>query len=179
MNSRMLPLAAFLLLVALLVVGLKIADKKTQIPSPLIDKPAPAFELPVLANPGQSMSKESLLGKPYLVNFWGSWCITCRAEHPVVTELAKLNAVYILGMNFRDESEDAIAWLQKWGDPYDVSLTDYDGRTSIDFGVYAAPETFLVDPSGTIVFKHLGQLTWDVVQTEILPRVASMESGKQ
>jgi len=179
MNSRLLPLVAFALLVALLVVGLKIADKKTQIPSPLIDKPVPVFDLPVLADPGQSMSSESLLGKPYLVNFWGSWCITCRAEHPVVTELAKLNAVYILGMNFRDESEDAIAWLQRWGDPYDVSLTDFDGRTSIDFGVYAAPETFLVDPSGTIVFKHLGQLTWDVVQDEILPRVASMESGKQ
>ena len=92
MNSRILPLLAFVALVALLVVGLKIADKKTQIPSPLIDKPAPAFVLPVLASPGEMMSKDSLLGKPYLVNFWGSWCVTCRAEHPVVTQLAKLNA---------------------------------------------------------------------------------------
>ena len=177
MSSRLLPLMAFMLLVVLLVVGLKISDKKTQIPSPLIDKPVPAFDLPVLANPAQQMSNESFLGKPYLVNFWGSWCVTCRAEHPVVTDLANLNAVYIIGMNFRDESPDAIAWLQRWGDPYDVSLIDYDGRTSIDFGVYAAPETFLVDPSGTIVFKHLGQLTWDIVEDEILPRVASMESG--
>ena len=176
MSSRLLPLLAFVALVVLLVVGLKISDKKTQIPSPLIDKPVPAFDLPVLANPAQQMSNESFLGKPYLVNFWGSWCVTCRAEHPVVTDLAKLKAVYIIGMNFRDESQDAIAWLQRWGNPYDVSLIDYDGRTSIDFGVYAAPETFLVDPSGTIVFKHLGQLTWDIVETEILPRVASMES---
>ena len=176
MSSRLLPLLAFVALVVLLVVGLKISDKKTQIPSPLIDKPVPAFDLPVLAQPAQKMSNESFLGKPYLVNFWGSWCVTCRAEHPVVTELAKLNAVYIIGMNFRDESQDAIAWLQRWGNPYDVSLIDYDGRTSIDFGVYAAPETFLVDPSGTIVFKHLGQLTWDIVENEILPRVASMES---
>ena len=176
MSSRLLPLLAFVALVVLLVVGLKISDKKTQIPSPLIDKPVPAFDLPVLANPAQQMSNESFLGKPYLVNFWGSWCVTCRAEHPVVTDLAKLKAVYIIGMNFRDESEDAITWLQRWGNPYDVSLIDYDGRTSIDFGVYAAPETFLVDPSGTIVFKHLGQLTWDIVETEILPRVASMES---
>jgi cytochrome c biogenesis protein CcmG/thiol:disulfide interchange protein DsbE len=176
-NSRILPLLAFALLVGLLVVGLKIADKKTQIPSPLIDKPVPAFELPVLASPGQRMSAESLLGKPYLVNFWGSWCPTCRVEHPIVNELAKLKAVYIVGMNFRDEEQDATAWLRRWGDPYDVSLVDYDGRVSIDFGVYAAPETFLVDPSGTIVFKHLGQLTWDIVETEILPRVASMESG--
>ena len=177
MNSRTIPLIGFLLLVILLVVGLQIADRKTQLPSPLIDKPVPAFNLPVLGKPAQTMSDESLLGKPYLVNFWGSWCVTCRAEHPVVTELANLNAVYIVGMNFRDESEDALAWLRRWGDPYDVSLVDYDGRLSIDFGVYAAPETFLVDPSGTIVFKHLGQLTWDVVENEILPRVANMKSG--
>jgi cytochrome c biogenesis protein CcmG/thiol:disulfide interchange protein DsbE len=176
-NSRIFPLLGFIVLVILLVVGLKIADKKTQIPSPLLDKPVPVFDLPVLGNPTQTMSQESLLGKYYLVNFWGSWCVTCRAEHPVVTELAKLKAVYIVGMNFRDESEDAIAWLQRWGNPYDVSLTDYDGRISIDFGVYAAPETFLVDPSGTIVFKHLGQLTWDVVETEILPRATNMETG--
>ena len=176
MNSRMVPLLAFAALVVLLVVGLQIADKKTNLPSPLIDKPVPEFDLPVLASPGQSMSKESLLGKPYLVNFWGSWCVTCRAEHPVVTQLAKLNKVYIVGLNFRDQTEDAVAWLNRWGDPYDVSLTDFDGRVSIDFGVYAAPETFLVDASGTIVFKHLGQLTWEVVETEILPRLASMET---
>ena len=176
MNSRMVPLLAFAALVVLLVVGLGIADKKTNLPSPLIDKPAPEFDLPVLASPGQTMSKESLLGKPYLVNFWGSWCVTCRAEHPVVTQLAKLNKVYIVGLNFRDQTDDAVAWLQRWGDPYDVSLTDFDGRVSIDLGVYAAPETFLVDASGTIVFKHLGQLTWDVIETEILPRLASMEA---
>ena len=155
MNSRIFPLLGFALLVGLLVVGLKIADRKTNLPSPLIDKPVPVFDLPVLASPGQTMSTESLLGKFYLVNFWGSWCVTCRAEHPVVTELAKLNAVYIVGMNFRDESEDAVAWLRRWGDPYDVSLIDYDGRVSIDFGVYAAPETFLVDPSGPLYLSTL------------------------
>ena len=177
MNSRIVPLLGFVLLVVLLVVGLKIADHTTELPSPLIDKPVPAFDLPVLASGGQTMSKDSLLGKPYLVNFWGSWCVTCRAEHPVVTELAKLNAVYIVGMNFRDDETDAVNWLRRWGDPYDVSLVDADGSVSVDFGVYAAPETFLVDPSGTIVFKHLGQLTWDIVETEILPRVANMESS--
>jgi len=176
-NSRTIPLIGFVLLVVLLIAGLKIADKKTELPSPLIGKPAPAFDLPVLASPDKTMSKESLLGKPYLVNFWGSWCVTCRAEHPVVKQLADLNAVYIIGMNFRDERDDAIAWLKRWGNPYDVSLIDADGRLSVDFGVYAAPETFLVDPSGTIVFKHLGQLTWDVVENEILPRVSEMETG--
>jgi len=176
-NSRMIPLMAFMLLVVLLIVGLKISDRKTQIPSPLIDKPAPAFDLPVLGNPGQQMTKESFLGEPYLVNFWGSWCVTCRVEHPVITEIAKMGVVQVVGLNFRDDSEDAMAWLRQFGNPYTVTLVDFDGRTSIDFGVYAAPETFLVDPSGTIVFKHLGQMTMEIVETEILPRLASMESG--
>jgi cytochrome c biogenesis protein CcmG/thiol:disulfide interchange protein DsbE len=176
-NSRIIPLMAFMLLVVLLVVGLKISDRKTQIPSPLIDKPVPAFDLPVLGSPGQQMTKESFLGKPYLVNFWGSWCVTCRVEHPVITEIAKMGVVQVVGLNFRDDSEDAIAWLRQFGNPYTVTLVDFDGRTSIDFGVYAAPETFLVDPSGTIVFKHLGQMTMEIVENEILPRLASMESG--
>jgi cytochrome c biogenesis protein CcmG/thiol:disulfide interchange protein DsbE len=176
MSSRMVPLLAFMLLVVLLVVGLKISDKKTQIPSPLIDKPVPAFDLPVLGNASQNMTKESFLGKFYVVNFWGSWCVTCRVEHPVITQLARMNKVAVVGMNFRDEPEDAQAWLRQFGNPYDVTLVDFDGRTSIDFGVYAAPETFLVDPSGTIVFKHLGQMTMEIIETEILPRLGSMES---
>ena len=177
MNSRILPLIAFFALVIVLAVGLKISDKKTQIPSPLIDKPVPEFDLPVLAEPGRRITHESLFGKPYLVNFWGSWCPTCRVEHPVVNRLATLDAVYIVGMNFRDEESDAVAWLNRWGNPYNVSLVVYDGRVSIDFGVYGAPVTFLVDPAGTIVYKHLGQLTWVIVESEILPRVAAMESG--
>ena len=179
MNARILPLLAFILLVVLLVVGLKISDQKTKLPSPLINKPAPAFDLPVLGNPGQRLSKESFLGKPYLVNFWASWCITCRVEHPVVTELAKTNKITIVGLNFRDASEDAKAWLEKFGDPYDVNLRDADGRTSIDFGVYAAPESFLVDPDGVIVFKQLGALTPEIIETEILPRVAAWEKASQ
>jgi cytochrome c biogenesis protein CcmG/thiol:disulfide interchange protein DsbE len=177
MNSRALPLMAFVLLVVLLVVGLKIADKKTELPSPLIGKPAPAFNLPVLAEPGKTMSKESFLGTPYLVNFWASWCPTCRVEHPVITELAELGVLRVIGLNFRDETADAQAWLVQFGDPYEVSLVDFDGRVSIDFGVYAAPESFLVDPSGVIVFKQLGAMTPHIIETEILPRIASWESG--
>jgi cytochrome c biogenesis protein CcmG/thiol:disulfide interchange protein DsbE len=178
LNSRTIPLIAFILLVVLLLAGLDIADKKTLVPSPLIDKPAPTFNLPVLGNPAQSMTKESFLGKPYLVNFWASWCVSCRVEHPAITELAKLNRVRIIGLNFRDETADALAWLNQYGDPYDVSLSDLDGRISIDFGVYAAPETFLVDPSGTIVYKYIGPLTAEVIQTEILPLVDAMESAQ-
>jgi len=177
MNSRTLPLIAFVLLLVLLVAGLKIADQKTELPSPLLNKPAPAFDLPVLGNPDQRLSKASFLGKPYLVNFWASWCVTCRVEHPVVTELAKRNKLIIIGLNFRDETNDALGWLDQFGDPYDINLRDADGRTSIDFGVYAAPESFLVDPQGMIVFKQLGALTPEIIETEILPRVAAMESG--
>jgi len=135
-NSRTLPLMAFVLLVVLLVVGLKIADRKTELPSPLVGKPAPAFDLPVLGEPGKTMSKESFLGTPYLVNFWASWCPTCRIEHPVITELAELEVLRVIGLNFRDETADAQAWLVQFGDPYEVSLVDLDGRVSIDFGVY-------------------------------------------
>jgi cytochrome c biogenesis protein CcmG/thiol:disulfide interchange protein DsbE len=178
-NSRTIPLLAFVLLVGLLVVGLKIADRKTELPSPLIDKPAPAFNLPVLGQPGQTMSKESFIGTPYLVNFWASWCVTCRVEHPVITELARSGALRVIGFNFRDETADAQAWLEQFGDPYELTLVDMDGRTSIDFGVYAAPESFLVDTTGTIVFKQLGAMTPHIIETEILPRIANMESGIQ
>ncbi len=177
MNSRTLPLIGFVLLVILLIVGLKISDQKTLIPSPLINKPAPAFDLPILGNPEQRLTKESFLGKPYLVNFWASWCVTCRVEHPVVTELARSKKIIVVGMNFRDEVADATDWLEQFGDPYDIILRDGDGRTSIDFGVYAAPETFLIDPNGIIVFKQTGALTPEIIETEILPRVAAMEAG--
>ncbi len=178
MNSRLLPLIAFILLAALLLVGLNISDRKTQIPSPLIGKPVPEFDLPVLGSAGNKLSRQSFLGKPYLVNFWASWCVTCRVEHPVITALAKRKLVQIVGFNFRDEQSDALDWLNQFGDPYDVSLSDLSGRISIDFGVYAAPETFLVDPSGTIVFKHIGALTHEIIETEILPRVAAMKTGE-
>lgn len=175
MNSRAVPLIAFVLLVVLLVVGLNISEHKTELPSPLINKPAPAFNLPVLGEPGRTMSKESFLGTPYLVNFWASWCVTCRVEHPVITDLARSGALRVIGFNFRDETADAKAWLAQFGNPYEVSLVDMDGRVSIDFGVYAAPESFLVDPSGIIVFKQLGAMTHQIIETEILPRIASME----
>jgi len=179
MSSRVLPLLAFALLIGLLLVGLQIADTKTQLPSPLINKPVPAFDLPVLGNPQQRLSNESMLGEPYLVNFWASWCVACKVEHPVVTALAESGKITVLGMNFRDERTDALAWLARNGDPYDIILQDLDGRISIDFGVYAAPESFLVDPKGMIVFKQTGVLTSEIIETEILPRVAAMKGGQQ
>ena len=172
MIGRILPVALFLLLGVLLAVGLKIADKKTELPSPLIGKPMPAFSLPVLGQPDTVVDSSDLIGEPFLVNFWASWCVTCRVEHPVIEDLARSGAIRIVGMNFRDDPADARAWLQRFGDPYDLIISDESGRTSIDFGVYAAPETFLIDATGTIVFKQLGALTPEVIEQEILPRVA-------
>ena len=174
--SRFLPLILFLGLAVLLGVGLKMADTKSQIPSPLIGKPVPPFALPTLFPPERIVNQDDFLGEPWLVNFWASWCVTCRVEHPVITDLAESGVVRVVGMNFRDQPEDAKAWLQRWGDPYDLHITDLDGRISIDFGVYAAPETFLVDPKGNIVFKHLGAVTPEVVRDEILPRLQAMKA---
>jgi cytochrome c biogenesis protein CcmG/thiol:disulfide interchange protein DsbE len=176
MISRLLPIGVFLLLGILLAVGLKIADQKTELPSPLIGKPMPEFTLPLLDREEVIVDSAALIGKPFLVNFWASWCVTCRVEHPVIEELAQAGVLRIVGMNFRDEPDDAKAWLQRFGNPYDMIISDRDGRTSIDFGVYAAPESFLVDASGTIVFKQLGALTPEVIEQEILPRIGMQGS---
>jgi cytochrome c biogenesis protein CcmG/thiol:disulfide interchange protein DsbE len=171
MIGRLLPVALFLALGLLLAVGLKIADHKTEIPSPLIGKPMPEFTLPVLGQEDTMVSSNDLLGQPFLLNVWASWCPTCRYEHPVITDLAKSGAVRVIGLNYRDEAGDAQRWLQRFGNPYEFSLADLSGRTGIDFGVYAAPESFLVDASGTIVFKQIGAMTDEVITQEILPRI--------
>jgi cytochrome c biogenesis protein CcmG, thiol:disulfide interchange protein DsbE len=175
--GRILPIAVFVLLGLLLAVGLKIADHKTELPSPLIGKPMPAFSLPLLGQKDVIIDSQELIGEPFLVNFWASWCVTCRVEHPVIEELAKTGAIRIVGLNFRDETADAQAWLQRFGNPYSMIIQDYSGRTSIDFGVYAAPETFLVDANGIIVFKQLGALTPAVIEQEILPRIGQTGSS--
>ena len=175
MMSRILPLTLFVLLGALLAVGLKISDTKTHIPSPLIGRPVPDFNLPALYEPERQISHTDLLGEPYLINFWGSWCPTCVYEHPVITDLAESGRLRIVGLNFRDEPEDAKEWLMRQGDPYDDIIVDYDGRISINFGVYAAPESFLVDPQGVVVYKQIGALTAEVIDEVILPMVEDME----
>ena len=172
MIGRIVPIAVFLLLGVLLAVGLKIADHKTDLPSPLVGRPMPAFNLPLLGQEEVIVNSKDLIGEPFLVNFWASWCVTCRIEHPVIEKLAASGAIRIIGLNFRDEPDDAQAWLRQFGNPYAMNISDYSGRTSIDFGVYAAPESFLVDERGIIVFKQLGALTPEVIEREILPRVA-------
>jgi cytochrome c biogenesis protein CcmG/thiol:disulfide interchange protein DsbE len=176
MIARLLPIAIFVLLGVLLAVGLKIADHKSDLPSPLVGRPMPSFSLPLLGQEDVIINSKDLIGEPFLVNFWASWCVTCRFEHPVIEQLAASGAIRIIGLNFRDEPEDAQAWLQQFGNPYAMNVSDYSGRTSIDFGVYAAPESFLVDEKGIIVFKQLGAMTPEVIEREILPRVAKQGS---
>jgi cytochrome c biogenesis protein CcmG/thiol:disulfide interchange protein DsbE len=171
MIGRIVPIAVFVLLGVLLAVGLKIADHKTDLPSPLIGKPMPSFSLPLLGQDQVIIDSDQLIGEPFLVNFWASWCVTCRVEHPVIEALAASGAIRVIGMNFRDEPADAQAWLRQFGNPYAMNISDYSGRTSIDFGVYAAPESFLIDENGIIVFKQLGALTPEVIEQEILTRI--------
>jgi cytochrome c biogenesis protein CcmG/thiol:disulfide interchange protein DsbE len=176
MIGRILPVAIFLALGVLLAVGLKIADHKSELPSPLVGREMPKFTLPLLGQDDVIVDSDQLIGEPMLINFWASWCVTCRVEHPVIEELAERGVIKIVGLNFRDETDDALAWLDHFGNPYSMIVQDYSGRTSIDFGVYAAPESFLVDEKGTIVFKQLGALTTEVIEQEILPRIGKQGS---
>ena len=171
MISRLIPVIIFVLLGVLLAFGLRIADQKTEIPSPLVGKPLPPFELPVLGQPDNVMTNDDLIGTPFLLNVWASWCPTCRVEHPFIEELAESGAIRVVGFNYKDELDDAQAWLARFGDPYEVTIQDYSGRYAIDLGVYAAPESFLVDADGTIIFKQIGAVTPEVIENEILPRI--------
>jgi cytochrome c biogenesis protein CcmG/thiol:disulfide interchange protein DsbE len=162
-----LPLAVFLVLAGFLAVGLKLDPRA--VPSPLINKPAPAFVLPRLDDASKTMRRDDLLGKAWVLNVWASWCGPCRDEHPQVLALARGKYAPIVGLNYKDARDDARGWLQQLGDPYTVSLADTDGRTGINYGVYGVPETFVIDKGGVIRFKHVGPLTAAVVQTRIVP----------
>lgn len=174
MKRYLLPLIVFAVLVGFLAVGLKLDPR--EVPSPLIDKPAPAFSLPRLDEPAQQLALGDLKGKVWLLNVWASWCVACRIEHPVLVELAKSGAVPIYGLNYKDKREDALAWLAKHGDPYRVSLSDTQGLVGIDFGVYGVPETFVIDKTGTIRLKHIGPVTPDVLRDTILPLVKKLDA---
>lgn len=171
----LLPLAVFAILGGLFYVGLN--RDPSLVPSPLIDKPAPDFSLPTVASDDKHISKADLLGQVYLLNVWASWCYACRLEHEVVTELASTHRVPVYGLNYNDKRDDAQRWLDQFGDPYLASLYDPDATVSIDFGVYGAPETFLIDRTGTIRYKYIGPLTPDVVNGEILPLVQRLRSS--
>jgi cytochrome c biogenesis protein CcmG, thiol:disulfide interchange protein DsbE len=168
------PLAIFALLVAFLYRGLSMDPKL--VPSPLIGKPAPAFTLPRLDDPSATISNTDLKGKVTLLNVWATWCVSCRQEHETLVELAKTGQVDIYGLNYKDNRQDAKRWLARFGNPYIANAFDGSGRVAIDWGVYGAPETFIIDRNGIIRHKHIGPLTVDIINREILPLVAKLKS---
>ena len=166
----LIPLGIFMALVALLFFGLGTDPRK--VPSPLVGKPVPAFTLPVLADPSRTVSDADLRGQVTLVNVWASWCVSCRAEHEELMRLSRtLEDVQILGLNWKDQEADAMRMLRLSGDPYRVSAYDPDNRVGIHWGVYGAPETFLVDAQGTICYKKIGPVGPETWETELAPTV--------
>jgi cytochrome c biogenesis protein CcmG, thiol:disulfide interchange protein DsbE len=168
----LLPLAMFAGLVAFLAAGLKLDPK--EVPSPLIGKPAPAFSLTRLDNPAVTIRRDDMLGKVWILNVWASWCVACRVEHPLLVEFAAKKIVPIYGLNYKDERSQGMQWLAQFGNPYQASLFDQDGRVGIDWGVYGVPETFLIDQQGQIRFKQIGPLTPEVIRDRIEPLVRQL-----
>lgn len=166
------PLVLVVVLVVFLAAGLR--HDPHEIPSPLINKPAPAFQLAQLRDPSRTFSAEEMKGKVWILNVWASWCFSCRDEHPFLLEYARSGVVPIYGLNSKDKREDALSWLGELGDPYVLSVSDTDGRVGIDYGVYGAPETYLIDRNGMIRFKQVGPVTPDIWQEKILPLIQDL-----
>ena len=191
----LVPLFLFLGLAAFLGFGLTLNPR--EVPSPLIDKPAPAFSLPRLDQPDQSFSLDSMRGQVWLLNVWASWCVACRQEHPVLVEFSRQQVVPVVGLNYKEVRGDgeidmrrvqpeaeaawvverARRWLASHGDPYTLSVLDIDGRVGIDFGVYGVPETFLIDAQGKIRYKHIGPISRESLQQVILPKIEELKRG--
>jgi len=167
---RFMPLIVFAALVIFLAIGLTLNPRI--VPSPLIDKPAPEFELPLLSEDGKFSNKD-LIGHVTLVNVWASWCFACRQEHEAVKYLGR-NGVRIIGLNYKDEPDNAKAWLAKLGNPYEAVAADYDGRVGIDWGVYGAPETFLIDQNGIIRHKVIGPIM-DIAELDKIIEISEKE----
>ena len=173
MIRYLLPLAAFIILVAFLLVGLNLNPRK--VPSPLIGKPAPAFKLQQLHEPERILESKDNLGKVWLLNVWASWCASCRDEHPLLVQLAKSGVVPIYGLNYKDKRDLAIQWLDQLGNPYTKSVMDSEGRVGIEYGVYGVPETYVIDKTGVIQYKQIGPVTIEVLEKTILPLVKELQ----
>lgn len=177
MSRFVIPILAFGLLVVVFWVGL--GRDPSYVPSPLIGKPAPTFALPRLDNPDITLTEADLLGQVSLVNIWATWCVGCRQEHDTLLRIAASEDVPIYGLNWKDDTAKAQDWLTQLGDPYAATGVDGDGRVAIDWGVYGAPETFLLDASGVVLYKHIAPLTMDIWREEFLPRIRQARNQTQ
>ncbi len=142
------------------------------LPSALLGKPAPAFAAKALHAPETEITSASLLGKPYLLNVFGSWCVSCRVEHPLLMEVERRGEITLVGLNWNDTREDATRWLAQFGDPYSQIIFDADGRIAIDFGVTGAPESFVISAEGRVLHKFVGPLTEDDIENKVKPLLA-------
>jgi cytochrome c biogenesis protein CcmG, thiol:disulfide interchange protein DsbE len=173
-----IPLAAFGLLVVVLAIGIKQSPDKDLIPSPLIGKPAPEFSLPSLTDPSRRVSSDDLHGHWYLFNVWGTWCFACRDEHAMLLKIKQAGVIPLIGLDWKDDNGDALSFLKAAGNPYQTIAVDRDGSEAIMWGVYGAPETFLVNPQGIVVYKYIGAITEDAWEQQILPRLAPAQTPR-
>jgi cytochrome c biogenesis protein CcmG/thiol:disulfide interchange protein DsbE len=174
----LLPLGIFVLLAIVLAIGIKHSPDKGTIPSPLIGKPAPQFTAPLLTDSSKTFTSADLKGRWYVFNVWGTWCGGCREEHSVLLQIQKMSQVPLIGLDWRDQDETARQFLSELGNPYSVVAVDREGRTAIDWGVYGAPETFLVNPEGIVVHKYIGPMTLEAWQAEFVPRLPPPQAAK-
>ena len=172
-----LPFAAFVALAVLVAFGLNPRRDIHAIPSPLIGKPAPLFKLTDVADPKRIVSNADLKGQVYMLNVWGTWCAACRQEHEELLAIAQQRVVPIIGLVYMDQREKAQEWLRELGNPYAAVAFDTDGRTAIDWGVYGAPETFLIDGEGRVIYKFISPMTPEVWEHAFMPRIAAARRG--
>ena len=165
------PMVIFALLLLMFVKGLDPERNVNALPSPFLGKPAPQFELPSLTDPSRTVGNADFGDGMTLVNVWATWCVGCRQEHDFLLQLEESGSIRMFGLNWRDNQVEAQRWLQDLGDPYIDTAYDGDGRAGINWGVYGAPETFLVGPDGTVLYKHLGPLNWRLWQEHFVPHL--------
>ena len=171
----LLPLLLFIVLLMFLWVGLSLNPR--EVPSPLVGKPAPPFQLARLDDPAKTLAEKDLRGQVWLLNVWASWCVSCMEEHPVLVQLSKQSVVPVYGLNYKDQRAAAQAWLARNGDPYTLSMADPDGKVGIDYGVYGVPETYVIDKAGVIRYKQIGPVTQKVLSERILPLVRQLQAS--
>ncbi len=176
MTRYLIPLVVFLIMVGFMFAGLSLNPR--EVPSPLIDKPAPDFQLHQLHDPEKVLTSKDNIGKVWLLNVWASWCVACRDEHPLLVQLANAGIVPVYGLNYKDERNTALQWLKQFGDPYAVSVVDPEGKVGIDYGVYGVPETYIIDKQGIIRHKQIGPVTVQSMEETILPLVKKLQSQK-
>ncbi len=167
-----LPAGLFVILAAVLAIGLTLDPRR--VPSPLVDKPAPSFQLARLWEPDTQFSTEDMRGKVWVLNVWASWCVGCREEHEVLQQLANENLAPIVGLNYKDKPENARQWLNDLGNFFELSVMDRDGRVGIDWGVYGVPETFIIDRQGIIRYKHIGPVDYPALTQTLIPKIKSL-----